>query len=262
MMKLLYLYGKYMMMHIKSLMQFKVSFLLTSIGQFLVSFNIFLGVYFMFQRFQVVENFTYTEVILCFSIMLMAFTLAECFFRGFDTFSTMISNGEFDRILVRPKGIIFQVLASKMEFSRIGRLLQAIVMFWYGIVNAEIVWTFDKIIVVCMMIGAGIIVFASLFILYAGLCFFTLEGLEFLNIVTDGAREFGRYPVAVYGKAVTKFCTFIVPFALFQYYPFLYLIGKSSQAIYMVYPLFACLFIIPCYVVWRIGLYHYKSTGS
>lgn len=60
------LYGKYFVIHLKSVMVYKTSFLLTCIGQFLVSFNVFLGVYFMFQRFHVVEGFTYNEALLCF----------------------------------------------------------------------------------------------------------------------------------------------------------------------------------------------------
>ena len=60
------LYGHYVSIHIKSSMQYKMSFFLTMIGQFLVSFNVFLGVFFMFQRFEQVEGFTYSEVLLSF----------------------------------------------------------------------------------------------------------------------------------------------------------------------------------------------------
>ena len=82
-------------------MEYKASFILTCIGQFLASFNIFLGVYFMFQRFTAIGGFTYHEILLCFGITLMEFSLAETFGRGFDMFSDCIRKGEFDRILVR-----------------------------------------------------------------------------------------------------------------------------------------------------------------
>ena len=70
------LYMKYFSIHLKSIMEYKSSFILTCIGQFLVSFNVFLGIHFMFQRFSSVEGFTYAEVLLCFSVTLMEFTLA------------------------------------------------------------------------------------------------------------------------------------------------------------------------------------------
>ena len=67
------LYGHYLSINIKSAMQYKTSFFLTALGQFFVSFNVFLGIYFMFRRFSSVEGFTYSEVLLCFSIVLGIF---------------------------------------------------------------------------------------------------------------------------------------------------------------------------------------------
>ncbi len=256
------LYFRYLGIHLRSVMQYKLSFLLTTIGQFLVSFSAFLGIYFMFSRFHSVNEFTYNEVLLCFSVILMSFSLAECFVRGFDAFSSTLSNGEFDRIMLRPQNEMFQVLASKIEFSRIGRVIQAIVMLIYAIATIPISWSADKIITLILMIIGGLVMFSGLFIVYASFCFFTTEGLEFMNIFTDGAREFGRYPMSVYGKNVLKFCTYIVPIALVQYYPLLYLLGKTDNTFYMITPLFAFVFFLPCYLFWKCGVRHYKSTGS
>lgn len=256
------LYYKYFLIHLKSIFQHKASFLLTTIGQFLVSFNVFLGVYFMFLRFNKVNNFNYSEVLLCFSIVLMQFSFAECFARGFDTFSSAISNGEFDRIMVRPRNEMLQVLGSKIEFTRIGRILQAIIMLIYGIMKSDVTWSYDRIFTVVFMIIGGTVVFTGIFIIYAALCFFTIEGLEFMNIFTDGAREYGKYPVSIYGKRVLQICTFIIPFALVQYYPLLYVLGKSHNEGYIFFPILGCGFIIPCYLFWKFGIRHYKSTGS
>lgn len=256
------LYWKYASIILRSQMQYKVSFIMSAVGQFLVSFTTFLGVYFMFSRFNSVKGFTFSEVLLCFAVILTSFSLAECFVRGFDAFSGIISNGEFDRIMVRPRNEILQVLASRIEFSRIGRLLQALVMFAYAIPASGVDWTLDKILTLMFMFAGGLVVFSGLFTLYASLCFFTIEGLEFMNIFTDGGREFGRYPFSVYGEGVLKFLTYVIPLALFQYYPFLYLIGKSDNTYYMCLPLVGMLFIVPCLIFWRIGVRHYQSTGS
>lgn len=256
------LYLRYFSIHIKSIMQYKTSFLLTSIGQFLVSFNVFLGVYFMLHRFYKIKGYSFSEVLLCFSILLMGYTLAECFARGFDTFSSTISNGDFDRIMVRPRNVMLQVLGSKIEFTRVGRMLQAIVMFIYGIHNSKLDWNFAKIMTLIFMILGGTVLFTGIFIIYAAFCFFTIEGLEFMNIFIDGAREFGKYPVNIYGKRILQIATFIIPYALIQYYPLLYILDKNAKSWYMFLPLLAVLFIIPCYLFWKMGIKHYKSTGS
>ncbi len=255
------LYGKYFMIHLKSIMEYKTSFLFSCMGQFLVSFNVFLGIYFMFRRFSHVEGFTYSEVLLCYGITLLEFSLAEAFARGFDTFSSIVSQGEFDRILVRPRNEIFQVLASRIELSRMGRMLQAVVLFVYGIRKSGIHWTYPKAAAVVLMLFGGAMVFSGFFVIYASICFFTIEGLEFMNIFTDGAREYGKYPVNIYGKRVLQLCTFVVPYALIQYYPLLYLLGRGKPY-YALLPLAACLFLIPCLMLWKIGVRHYVSAGS
>ena len=199
------LYLRYFAIHLKCQMQYKTSFFLTALGQFLTSFTAFLSVYFLFDRFHQVEGFAFEEVLLCFSVVLFAFSLAECFARGFDTFPSMIGNGEFDRILVRPRSLVFQVLASKMEFSRFGRLLQAVLMLAFALPRCDVEWTAARIGVLLLMVVCGMALFAGLFVVYASLSFFTLEGLEFMNIFTDGAREFGQYPFSIYGKRVLGF---------------------------------------------------------
>lgn len=256
------LYIHYMSIHIRSMMQYKTSFLLSTVGQFLVSFNVFLGIFFMFQRFSEVEDFTYSEVLLCFSIILLEFSLAEMFARGFDAFSGTVRNGEFDRVLVRPQNEILQVLGSRFELTRIGRMLQAIVMFLYGIIKSEVIWSCSKVITLLFMLIGGTVVFTALFLIYAALCFFTLDGLEFMNVFTDGAREFGKYPIGVYGKKMLLFTTFLVPYALIQYYPLLYILGRLTSGIYIILPLLACWFFIPALLLWKFGVRHYKSSGS
>ncbi len=256
------LYLKYLSIHIRSQLQYRGSFLMTLFGQFIMSFSVFLSIYFMFNRFNTVQGFSYNEVLLCFAVVLIAFSISECFARGFDTFSTIIGNGEFDRVMVRPRNEIFQVLGTKIDLSRIGKLIQAVIIFIFAIPAAEITWTVDRIITLILMIVSGVVVFSCLFVVYASLCFFTTEGLEFMNIFTDGGREFGKYPFSIYGSDVLKFFTYVVPLALFQYYPFLYLTGKSDNRAFMLLPLVAMLFAIPSLAFWRLGVRHFKSTGS
>lgn len=256
------LYLKYFSLHLKSQMQYKVSFFLTAFGQFLTSFTAFLGIWFMFARFHEVEGFRFQQVLLCFAAVLLAFSTAECFGRGFDQFPQMISNGEFDRALVRPRSLIFQVLAGKMDFTRLGRLLQSLLIFCYAIPASGIVWTPAKLLTLFLMISCGAVLFFLLFVVYAAISFFTIEGLEFMNIFTDGAREFGRYPFSVYGKNVLRFLTYIIPMAWFQYYPFLYLIGRLKNPLWSLSPLICLLFAVPTLLFWRFGLYRYQSTGS
>lgn len=256
------LYFRYFSIHIKSMLQYKTSAFMMFIGQFMVSFTALISVYFMLSKFYSVKSFTLEEVFLCFGCVQLSFSLTECFARGFDAFSSMIGNGEFDRIMLRPKGLVFQVLSSKVEFSRLGRTLQAVLVFIYAVIAADINWSIAKVFTLTFMVIGGIAVFFGLFLINAALTFFTIEGLEVMHIFTDGSREFAQYPVSIYGKAILRFLTFVVPIALFQYYPLLVLTGKSDSVLYMLTPVISVLFVIPSVIIWRFGVKHYKSTGS
>lgn len=256
------LYLHYLSLHIKSQMQYRLSFWLTLLAQFVFSFFSFLSVWYLLARFHGVEGFSADEILLCYGINLIPFSLAELFFRGFDLFDRMLGNGEFDRILVRPRSLIPQVLGAKLELTRLGRFLQAVVVFLYALCRCEILWTPDRILTLLAMLAGGTAVFAALFILSAALSFFTTQGLEVLNIFIYGGREFGQYPLSAYGKWILRFFTWIIPLALFQYYPLLYLTGRSDHPLLIVLPLVAALFLIPCLALWSFGVRKYKSTGS
>ena len=256
------LYRKYLIMLLKSQLQYRASFIMMTLGHFLIAFTAFLGVHFLMDRFHSVGGFSLTEILLCFSVVLMAFSLAECFARGFDRFPALIRSGQLDRILARPRGVIFQVLTANADFSRLGRVLQAVLMLAYGIGASGVEWTGLKILCLVLMLLGGVAVFTALFVLYAGISFFTLEGLEFMNIFTDGSREFGKYPLSIYGEGVLKFCTYVIPIALFQYWPLLYLVGRSERVALIFLPLLGFLFLLPCYGFFRFGLRKYQSSGS
>lgn len=256
------LYFNYFKMHLQSSMEHKMSFFLTMLAQLLVSFNSFLGLYFLFSRFHSVKGYTFYEILLLQGVVSMQFALAEWFVRGFDSFASIIGNGEFDRIMVRPRSLVLQVLGSRIEFSRAGKVVQGIVMLGFGIKKSGIVWTFDKVFLMIGMLISGIVIFGCIFLVYASICFFTTEGLEVVNLLTNGVQEHGKYPLDIFGKKIMIFCTFIIPYALSLYYPFLYLTGRAYNKIFLMLPVLACFVIVPSYWLWKFGVGHYKSTGS
>lgn len=258
------LYWKYLSIHFKSQLEYRTSFLLISIGQFFLPFFVFIAIYLLFQRFQNVNGWSLYEIALCYAVIHTGFSISECCARGFDSFSTTVVNGDFDRILVRPRTTILQVLGSKFEFSRVGRLAQSIVILIFSLAHLHIAWDIYKIITLLLMIASSIFIFAGIFMLGAVLCFWTVEGIEAINIFTDGGREISQYPLSIYKSWVRKFFTFVIPFGTVNYLPLMYILGKvkGNGIIHMLTPLYGLLFLIPCILLWNFGVRHYKSTGS
>lgn len=258
------LYFRYMTILFKSQMEYRTSFILLSIGQFFVPFLVYVSIFLLFKRFPSISGWNLYEVSLCYSIIHIAFSISECFARGFDSFSSNVVDGSFDRMLVRPRSTIVQVLGSKFEFTRIGIFLQSIIVLIYSLLKINIDWNFYKVITIFLMIFSGIFIFTGIFILGATLCFWTIEGLEVINIFTDGGREISQYPLNIYKKWVKNFFTFVIPFATVNYLPLMFILDKISDnnILYMITPILGILFIIPCIIIWNFGVKHYKSTGS
>jgi len=194
----------------------------------------------------------------------MAFSITECFVRGFDLFSNLVVSGDFDRILLRPRSTFIQVLGSQFEFTRVGRLLQSIMVLVWAATNLSIKWTLFKVITLILMVISGIFIFTGIFILAATLCFWTIQGLEVANIFTYGGKEMAQYPLSIYKKWIARFFTFIIPFGCVNYLPLMYILDKAHQNeyLYMLTPLMGIVFIVPCLVIWEIGVKRYSSTGS
>lgn len=258
------LYFKYLKILLQAQLQYRVSFWLLTAGQFLVPFSTFAGLYFLFARFGSIKGWDFFEAALCFAVIHMAFAISECFARGFDSFSSLVISGEFDRILVRPQSTIVQVMGSKIEITRIGRLFQSIAVFTWTVTNLTIQWNIAKVITLFLMTLSGVFIFFGIFILAAILCFWTIQGIEVVNIFTDGGREMAQYPLHIYKKWITRFFTFVIPFGCVNYLPLLFVLDRveSDSILYMLSPLYGILFIIPCLLVWNFGVRQYLSTGS
>ncbi|AZU64799.1 hypothetical protein CHR53_01460 [Neobacillus mesonae] len=245
-------------------MQYRTSFWLLSIGQFFIPFSVFAGLYFLFDRFGQIKGWNFSEVALCFAVIHMAFSLSECFARGFDSFSALVIKGDFDRVLVRPRSTFVQVLGSKFEFTRVGRMLQSVLVLILALSGLSIEWSLIKVITLLLMITSGVFIFTGIYMLAATMCFWTVQGLEVANIFTDGGREMAQYPLNIYQKWVARFFTYVIPFGTVNYIPLQFILGKTNgnDLMYMLIPVLGSLFILPCFFVWQFGVRHYRSTGS
>lgn len=257
------LYFKYLKILLKVQMQYRISFWLLTAGQFLAPLTALAAVYFLFARFGSLKGWDFFEVALCFSIIHMSFALSQCLGRGFDAFSGLVVSGEFDRFLVRPQSTLVQVMGSQIELSRIGRLFQSIAVFIWTVMNLNIHWNIAKVITLALMTASGVFIFLGIFMLAATLCFWTIRGIEVVNIFTDGGKELAQYPLDIYKKWVTRFFTFVIPFGCVNYLPLLYVLDRGEgSSLYMLAPLAGILFLAPCILVWNYGVRHYQSTGS
>ena len=256
------LYLNSLKLYIKSLAEYKKSFIAAFISQFLIMFTYYFIIIALFNKFDNIKGYTKYEVLLCFSIIHFGFSITETFARGIDTFERLIIKGEFDRLLLRPRNILLQVLCTDFDFIKLSRVIQSIIILIISLLKLNIDLDIYKIITIILMLISSIIIFFSLFLLMASYCFITVQGLEVRNLFTDGGKQIAQYPINIYNKKIIFFFTFLIPYAFINYYPLLFLIGKSNNKLYMLSPLTIAIYLIPAILSFKWGIKKYTSVGS
>lgn len=256
------LYLNSLALHLKSELEYRMSFIISFLSQILIFFTYYFVIIALFSKFDNIKGFTLYEVLLCFSIIQFGFAFNEVFARGIDKFDKLIIEGGFDRLLLRPKNLILQVLCSDGDFVKVSRLIQAIIVLVIALINLKVDITFLKIVCLILMLIASCVIFFGIFLLAASYCFMTVQGLEVRNVFTDGGKHMAQYPIGVFKKGFVFFFTFIIPYAFVNYYPLLYFIGKNDNILYAFSPMVVFLYLIPCFIVFYMGVKKYEGSGS
>lgn len=256
------LYLKMFSLKVREELEYRASFITNAIGQIFTFFTYYFTILIMFNKFSNIAGFSLYEVLLTFGIIFFGYSFNEVFIRGIDKFEDLITTGDLDRLLVRPQGVLFQACVSQVDFVKIMRLLQSIIVIVIAVIRIDVIWNIPKIITLILMVISSCTLFFGLFVLMASYCFITVQGLEVKNLVLDGGKYLAQYPISIYPKSVMKFLTFVIPYGIVNYYPLLYLIGKNNSLLCMLSPLFGFIFLIPCIMAFQLGLRKYSSTGS
>ena len=256
------IYFRTVLMNIKSQLEYRKAFLISFFGSFLVTFLLIFSIYFLFKEFEQVGEWNFYHIAFIFGIVYLSFSLAEMLLRGLDHFEDTIRKGEFDRLLTRPQNLLIQATSLEFELSKLGRTIQSVIIIAIALINIDINWSLYKILVFLLINIGCFIIILGIFILKAAFCFWTVDGIEFMNILSEGGKKVAQYPINIYEKWFRIVFTIIVPFGLVNYYPILYLFGKTDKWYLGLTPIGTIVFLIGCIYIWSLGVKHYESTGS
>ena len=252
----------YLATHLKVSLEYKASLILSLFAQVLLMFIELFTINSLFSKFGLLDIYNVYQLTLSFSVVWLGFSLSEMLFRGFDQFSKLIIKGNFDVLLIRPRNIYLQIFGSDICYEKFSRVLVAFILYVYSAGKLIVEFSLIKIILLFLMILGCTIIFLSIFILGASFCFVTIQGLEFVNIFTDGTRQLTQYPMGIYKRIVRIIFTYVIPITLVNYYPVMFIMDKSNNLFYILLPLLSIVFLIFSIFVFSKGIEKYSSTGS
>lgn len=261
------LYGRYVSISLRAQLEYRASFVMQSVGQFLVTGLEFIAVLALFNRFGQIRGWTLQEVAFFYGLISITFAVADALARGFDAFGNMVKYGEFDRILLRPRSTVLQLFGQELTLRRIGRLAQGVAVMLFAIYTLDVAWSAHRVALLLFAVAGGVCLFIGLIILQATSAFWTTESLEVWNAFTYGGVSMSQYPLAIYPPWFRRFFTFVIPLACINYFPGVAILGRpdplgTSVVVQWTSPLAGLMFLLISLQLWTFGVRHYQSTGS
>jgi ABC-2 type transport system permease protein len=262
------LYGRYAIASLRAQAQYPAATVMLTLGHCSATAIEILGVFALFDRFGPVGGFSFGEAALFYALVNIMFSLADLLTRGFEVFGTeFVRTGAFDRVLLRPRAAALQLAGYEVRLSRLGRMIQALVVLVLASSLVPIAWDAAAIATALWAVAGGVALFAGILVLQATLAFWTVESLEVANVLTYGGVQAAQYPLNIYAAWFRRLLTFVVPLACVAYYPVLAILKRSDPLgapdwFLPLAPAAGFVFLALSFLAWRAGMARYASSGS
>lgn len=264
----LQLIGKYSQIIMKSWFQYKVDAILRSFAVFMREATGIIVIYLTLLKFNQINGWNIYEMLFLFSFLFLTYGILIIFFTGLRDFGETVRSGQFDRYLLRPRGILFQLIFSDADwFAAIGHGLLGVCLFILSAGQVGVCWDLSSVVFCLLSLMGGVLIQGAIFLFLATLNIYLLETNSVKELLYWNTRKFAGYPISIFHRSVQFFMIYMVPFAFVNYFPAQYFLEKSDMTQYpsfFIYlsPIVGCVLMTMAYVFWRMSLKHYTSSGN
>lgn len=259
----LVLYWHYFKQQMKVMMEYRVDFFIGVASVFLINFTSVFFVKVVFDQIQSLNGWGFYEILFIYGVACTGRSIHHIFFDNLWTLgSRYVRTGEFDRLLMRPVGPLFQLVAERVQQDGFGQLLIGLVVLSTSMPNLGIHWSFVNVLLLLLMIVSSGMIFVAVNLFFATFSFWMTDATP-LVVGLFNLSDFARYPLTIYNKGLRFLLTWIIPYGFTAFYPAAAFIGHAGyQTLALCTPLVAVLSCWLAYAFWKRGLRSFASTGS
>lgn len=258
------LYKVFVAQFFKYLVQSRVDFVIGLMGFFLTQAAGIAFLYLVFEQIPTLADWTLPQLIFIYGFAQIP--------RGIDHLFTdniwMVSwwyvvNGQFDRYMLRPMNLFFQVICEKLQPDALGELMVGILLLAVSLSNGVTAISDTKILLFIVSMIAGAVIYTSIKLLFASFAFWMKVSGPVLYTAYQLA-DFAKYPTEIYAKGIRFVITWVIPFAFVAYLPASYFLkpGVSPWNTIGVECVLAVVFFGIAYGVFHFGTKAYESAGN
>ena len=248
--------------------QYRVDALLKSLAVFLREATGIIFIYFTLLKFDTLSGWDIYEMLFLFSILFLTYGIMIIFFTGLRDFGKTVRDGSFDRFMLRPRGLLFQIIFVNSDwFAALGHGGLGIALFILSAGKVGISWNPVNIVYYVITIIGGVLIQGAVFLILAALNIYLLETASLKELLYWNMRKFAGYPISIFNKFIQVIMIYVMPFAFVNYFPAQYLLRKSDMnqypEIYMyITPIIGIAMYLLAYAFWRYSIRFYKSSGN
>ncbi len=254
-------------MWVRSTMAYRTSFVIMTLGNLIVTALDFAVIALMFSHVDVLGGFGLAEVTFLYGTSSTAFGITDLLFGSTERIGRRVRDGTMDTLLVRPVPVLAQVAADRFALRRMGRIVQGVVLLGWSLAHLDVDWTWDRVLLLPVMLVSGAAIFASLFVAGAAFQFWASDAAEVQSSFTYGGTTLLQYPPTVFTTEVLRAVVFVIPLAFVNWLPALHILDRPQPLglpgwVGFGAPLVAVACCALAGLAWRAGLRAYRSTGS
>lgn len=176
--------------------------------------------------------------------------------------STLVRDGSFDMLLVKPVNVQF---FASFRRSEIGALvfdtLAGIIMVIVGLLLLGAGFNIFGIVGWSFFIASGAAVGYALWVIPMTFVFRIVRA-DAIAGLADSFWDFNNVPMVVYGRVGQAIGVFIIPMFVITNFPALFALGRMTPLYFAWGCAAPCLFLFIAARLWKIGLKHYASGGN
>lgn len=255
-------------MSFRARMQYRVDTLVASFAVFVRESANIIAIYLALLKFDRINGWNVNEMLFLYSILFLTYAFVVSLFADLRQFSDTIREGRFDRLLVRPRGLLLQLVLNNADLmAAAGHGTLGILLFVISAGRVGIQWNMFNVLYYIAAIISGILIQGGIFIIISSLCFYFVETNSIRSIFYWNLRKFAGYPISIYHKVIQVILIYVVPFAFVNYFPAQYLLRKPDMVEYpyvyiYIAPVVGVAVYVVAYLFWRVSVKRYYSTGN
>lgn len=180
-------------------------------------------------NFGALGDWSLNDMALLYGIQLAGSSLWSLSFSRLLLMQGLVIEGHYDQMLLRPVPIALQFMFGGFRIATIGHVVGAVIILGIAIRNASIDWTAAHVVFLVSAVLGSAMIRGAFELVPAAMTFRLLGGGRASFGVEIVFRNFGIYPLDIFGSGLRGFLTFILPVAFVGWIPAAVLLGHTGS---------------------------------